>query len=55
MFELPGVRGIVVGNALPELRALGDSDPRIFNATHSHALGVLQGLVHWSVIDRETG
>ncbi len=55
MFELPGVRGIVVGNALPELRALGDSDPRIFNATRSHALGVLQGLVHWSVIDRETG
>lgn len=54
MFELPGVRGIVVGNALPELRALGRDNPDIFNATRPHALGVLQGLAHWSVFGPAT-
>lgn len=53
MFDLPDVRGIVVGNALPELRAIGEGNPRVFNARRTHAAGVLEGLVHWSVLDRE--
>ena len=51
MFDLPGVRGVVVGNALPELRAIGEGNPSIFNARRTHAAGVLEGLVHWSVLD----
>ncbi len=51
MFDLPGVRGIVVGNALPELRELADTRPLVFNATEGFAGGVLQGLVHWSVLE----
>ena len=53
MFDLPGVRGIVVGNALPELRAIGEGNPSIFNARRTHAAGVLEGLVHWSVLDQD--
>ena len=53
MFDLPDVRGIVVGNALPELRAIGEGNPRVFNARRTHAAGVLEGLVHWSVLERE--
>ncbi len=51
MFDLPGVRGIVVGNALPELLTLGHDSPNVFNATQTHAAGVLEGLVHWSVLN----
>ena len=51
MFELPGVRGIVVGNALTELREFARANPLVFNATRGFADGVLEGLVHWSVVD----
>jgi mannosylfructose-6-phosphate phosphatase len=40
-----GFRGIVVGNALPELRSL--TAPHIYHATAGFALGVLEGLEHW--------
>lgn len=40
-----GFRGIVVGNAKPELRAI--SGPRIYHAAHSYAAGVVEGLDHW--------
>jgi mannosylfructose-6-phosphate phosphatase len=47
MFELPGVRGIVVSNALPELKALAKDRDSIFSALESEADGVISGLTHW--------
>lgn len=47
MFELPGVRGIVVSNALPELRALAVNKDHIFSAPNAEADGVMSGLRHW--------
>lgn len=47
MFDLPGVRGIVVGNALPELRAIADERPAVYRATGTTADGILEGLMHW--------
>ena len=44
MFE-QGFRGIVVGNAHPELKALNGSD--IYQAEGEFAWGVLEGLEHW--------
>lgn len=49
MFDLPGVRGIVVGNALPELRAIADNRPDIYRANGSTADGVVEGLMHWGI------
>lgn len=49
MFDLPGVRGIVVGNALPELRAIAAERRDIYHAKGSMADGVLEGLRHWGV------
>jgi mannosylfructose-6-phosphate phosphatase len=40
-----GFRGIVVGNAKPELRAL--EGPSIYHAAASYAAGVVEGLDHW--------
>jgi mannosylfructose-6-phosphate phosphatase len=40
-----GFRGIIVGNAKPELRAV--SGPRIYHAADSYAAGVVEGLDHW--------
>ena len=40
-----GFRGIVVGNAKPELRAL--EGPSIYHAAASYADGVVEGLEHW--------
>jgi sucrose-6F-phosphate phosphohydrolase len=40
-----GFRGIVVGNARPELRTL--KAPHIYHATADFALGVLEGLEYW--------
>jgi sucrose-6F-phosphate phosphohydrolase len=45
MFEQT-FRGIVVGNAKPELRAL--TGPNIYHATGHFAAGVLEGLRYWS-------
>lgn len=51
MFDLPGVRGIVVGNALPELHAIADERPNIYRAKGTTADGVLEGLAHWHVLN----
>lgn len=47
MFELPGVRGIAVANALPELKALAVGQDNIFCALENEADGVISGLQHW--------
>lgn len=49
MFELPGIRGIVVGNALPELKSIADNRPDIYCSEEQMADGVLDGLKHWRV------
>ena len=50
MFE-QGFRGIVVGNALPELQSL--DSPDIYHATGSCAAGVAEGLRHWTAAGSE--
>lgn len=40
-----GFRGIVVGNAQPELLSL--HDPKVYRARAHYAAGVLEGLQHW--------
>ncbi|MCA1442427.1 HAD-IIB family hydrolase [Ensifer sp. IC4062] len=50
MFDMPRVRGVVVANALAELRRVVEHERRHFLARHSHAEGVLEGLRHWGVI-----
>lgn len=47
MFELPGIRGITVSNALPELKALARDRDYIFCALEAEADGVISGLKHW--------
>ncbi|MES5098373.1 HAD-IIB family hydrolase [Agrobacterium sp. BA1120] len=47
MFELPGVRGIAVSNALPELKALAKDRDNIFSALEAEADGVISGLRYW--------
>jgi mannosylfructose-6-phosphate phosphatase len=49
MFRLSEVRGVVVGNALPELVALTSRDSRYYRAKASMADGVIEGLKHWGV------
>jgi sucrose-6F-phosphate phosphohydrolase len=49
MFLLPGVRGIVVENALPELLA-ATVKSSIFVARQPMADGVLEGLTHYGVL-----
>lgn len=44
MFRV-GFRGIIVGNALPELKALANG--HAYLAQRSHAHGVLEGMLHW--------
>lgn len=54
MLKLPGVRGIVVENAQPELMEAtvhGTVKGSIFQATGVAAEGVLQGLVHFGVLE----
>ncbi|XUY27238.1 HAD-IIB family hydrolase [Agrobacterium sp. rho-8.1] len=47
MFELPGIRGIAVANALPELKTLAVQKRTIFAALENEADGVISGLKHW--------
>lgn len=49
MLTVPGVRAIVVGNALPELRVLKD-EPLAYMSKENAAAGVLDGLRHWGVL-----
>lgn len=44
MFEIPGVRGIIVANALEELRQLGNTNDRLMIAKLPMADGVIEGL-----------
>jgi mannosylfructose-6-phosphate phosphatase len=53
MFAARGTRGIVVGNALPELRDLARDNPLIYMARQGFALGVVEGLTHWSVFEAD--
>lgn len=50
MFEMPRVRGIVVANALAELRETAMTNRRHFLASGCHADGVIEGLRHWGVL-----
>ncbi|HVU18012.1 MAG TPA: HAD-IIB family hydrolase [Candidatus Didemnitutus sp.] len=52
MFELEDVRGILVGNALPELRAACDPQ-RTFAADAEMADGVLEGMRHFGLLPAE--
>ena len=52
MFELEGIRGIVVANAYPELRAFADNRPNIYRASQPTADGVIEGLEHFGVLHR---
>lgn len=49
MFELKNIRGVIVGNALPELMSLAHWDMRFFRAAAREADGVIEGLRHWGV------
>jgi mannosylfructose-6-phosphate phosphatase len=52
MFDLPGTRGIVVGNALAELKAVAADRPDIYCSAGDIADGVLEGLQHWGLFPR---
>ncbi len=54
MFQLPDVCGIIVGNALPELRGEVDG-PNFHRARLSAADGVVEGLRHFSVLPKIAG
>lgn len=49
MFELQTIRGVIVGNALPELVSLAHQDDRFFHSTAKEADGVIEGLRHWGL------
>lgn len=49
MFALPGARGIVVGNALDELKSIAGDRPDIYGSSGKFADGVLEGLQHWGL------
>lgn len=54
MFSIDGVRGIIVDNAQPELHeATVGRD--VYTARQTFADGVLEGLLHYGVIDRVAG
>ncbi|MCG5479897.1 HAD-IIB family hydrolase [Sinorhizobium alkalisoli] len=50
MFEMPYVRGVVVANALSELRDSPSLDRRHFLASACHADGVIEGLKYWGAL-----
>ncbi|ASY63127.1 Sucrose-phosphatase [Sinorhizobium sojae CCBAU 05684] len=50
VFEMPHVRGVVVANALSELRDAASLHRRHFLASSCHADGVIEGLRHWGVL-----
>lgn len=50
MFELPGTRGIVVSNALDELKQLARANQRIFCAMSEEGRGIVEGLVHFGIL-----
>ncbi|WP_244514693.1 HAD-IIB family hydrolase [Ensifer sp. LCM 4579] len=50
MFEMPHVRGVVVANALAELRDAASLHRRHFLAPSCHADGVIEALRFWGVL-----
>lgn len=54
MFAKRGVRGIVVGNAQPELLERTVGRKEVYRAEGYCADGVLEGLLHYGVIDKVT-
>ncbi|HLP24116.1 MAG TPA: HAD-IIB family hydrolase [Acidobacteriota bacterium] len=54
MFQLADVRGVIVGNALPELRGEADG-PNFHRARLSAADGVVEGLRHFGVLPKIAG
>ena len=51
MFQIPGVRGIIVANAMPELLALREKEDN-YPAGHKTAEGIIEGLIKWGVFSR---
>mmetsp|Transcript_27590 Transcript_27590/g.60350 ORF Transcript_27590/g.60350 Transcript_27590/m.60350 type:complete len:639 (+) Transcript_27590:155-2071(+) len=55
LFQVPHVKGCVVSNAHPELRAFAEqhalSNPNIFQATAPCAGGILQAMTHFGTLD----
>jgi mannosylfructose-6-phosphate phosphatase len=49
MFELDGVRGILPGNALPELVSLAQERPGMITTQGTAAQGVIDGLKEFGV------
>jgi mannosylfructose-6-phosphate phosphatase len=49
MFELNDVRGVIVGNALPELVSLANRNSRFYLSGATEADGVMDGLRHWGL------
>ncbi|TRB02149.1 MULTISPECIES: HAD-IIB family hydrolase [Rhizobium/Agrobacterium group] len=49
MFELNDVRGVIVGNALPELVSLANGNSRFYLSGATEADGVMEGLRHWGL------
>jgi len=49
MFELNDVRGVIVGNALPELVSMANSNGRFYLSGATEADGVIEGLRHWGL------
>lgn len=49
MFELNDVRGVIVGNALPELVSLANGNNRFYLSGATEADGVMEGLRHWGL------
>ena len=49
MFELNDVRGVIVGNALPELVSLANGNGRFYLSGATEADGVIEGLRHWGL------
>ena len=47
MFQLPDVRGVVVANALEELKSFAAGEHNMFIALKEEADGVVAGLQHW--------
>ncbi|MDO3441006.1 HAD-IIB family hydrolase [Agrobacterium sp. V1] len=49
MFDLNDVRGVIVGNALPELVSLANRNSRFYLSGATEADGVMEGLRHWGL------
>ena len=53
MFQIPDIRGIVVANARPELLRCVRDLP-VYYAQGPHITGVIEGLLHYGVLEAAT-